>query len=60
LKYAVKATVFLTDMANFSAMNTIYANFFPENPPARSTVGNVTLALSALVEIEIVAVIPGT
>ena len=35
LNYVVKTTVFLSDMANFAAMNAIYAEFFPENFPAR-------------------------
>ena len=38
LNYVVKTTVFLRDMADFPKMNAIYAEFFPENPPARSTV----------------------
>ena len=57
LGQVVKTTVFLTNMADFAAMNGAYTDFFPENPPARSTVGNVTLALGAVVEIEAVAVI---
>jgi 2-iminobutanoate/2-iminopropanoate deaminase len=58
LQYAVKATVYLTDMANFAAMNAEYAKFFPQNPPARSTIGNVTLAAGALVEIDLIALVP--
>ena len=34
----VKTIVFLKDMADFPKMNAVYAEFFPENPPARSTV----------------------
>ena len=53
----VKTTVFLTDMANFKGMNEVYAEFFGENKPARSTVG-VELALpTLLVEIEATAVL---
>ena len=53
----VKTTVFLTDMANFAAMNAIYAEFFPENPPARSTVAVAGLPKGGLVEIEAVALV---
>ena len=51
----VKTTVFLSDMANFAAMNAIYAEFFGENRPARSTVAVAGLPKGALVEIEAVA-----
>ena len=57
LNYVVKTTVFLSDMANFAAMNAIYAEFFPENFPARSTVAAAGLPKGALVEIEAVALI---
>ncbi len=57
LGYVVKTTVFLTDMANFSAMNAIYNEFFIENPPARSTVAVAGLPKGGLVEIEVVALI---
>lgn len=52
---AVKTTVFLTDMANFKAMNEVYAEFFPEYPPARSTIAVAGLPLGAQVEIECIA-----
>ncbi len=55
LNYVVKTTVFLQDMADFAKMNAIYAEFFPENPPARSTVQVAGLPKGALVEIECVA-----
>ena len=38
LNFVVKTTVFLQDMGDFAKMNAIYAEFFPENTPARSTV----------------------
>ena len=38
LNFVVKTTVFLQDMGDFAKMNAVYAEFFPENPPARSTV----------------------
>ena len=51
----VKATVFLTDMANFAAMNAVYAKYFTEPFPARSTVAVAGLPRGAQVEIEVVA-----
>ena len=57
LSKVVKTTVFLSDMANFKAMNEVYAEFFPEHPPARSTVAVAGLPLGALVEIECVALV---
>jgi 2-iminobutanoate/2-iminopropanoate deaminase len=51
----VKATVFLSDMNNFAAMNEVYAKFFTKEPPARSTVQVARLPKDALVEIEVVA-----
>jgi 2-iminobutanoate/2-iminopropanoate deaminase len=52
----VKTTVFLQDMREFSRMNAVYAEFFPSEPPARSTVQVAALPLGARVEIEAVAV----
>jgi 2-iminobutanoate/2-iminopropanoate deaminase len=57
LNYVVKTTVFLADMADFAAMNAVYAEFFPENPPARSTVAVKALPKGGLVEIETVALL---
>jgi 2-iminobutanoate/2-iminopropanoate deaminase len=37
MSYVVKTTVYLVDMNDFAAMNAVYASFFPENPPARTT-----------------------
>lgn len=54
----VKATVFLSDMNNFAAMNAIYGEYFQTNPPARSTVQVARLPLDAKVEIELVAALP--
>jgi 2-iminobutanoate/2-iminopropanoate deaminase len=48
----VKTTVFLVDMADFAAMNTIYAEEFGENRPARSTIAVAALPVGARVEIE--------
>ncbi|MBL8089734.1 MAG: RidA family protein [Anaerolineales bacterium] len=57
LDHVVKTLVFLQDMADFPKMNAIYAEYFPENPPARSTVQVAALPKGALVEIEAVALI---
>ena len=57
LNYVVKTTVFLGDMADFAAMNAVYAEFFPENFPARSAVAAAGLPKGALVEIEAVALL---
>jgi 2-iminobutanoate/2-iminopropanoate deaminase len=54
-RHVVKTTVFLLDMAEFSRMNAVYAEFFPENPPARSAVQAAALPLGGRVEIEAVA-----
>jgi len=51
----VKTTVFMTDMADFADMNSVYAEFFTEPYPARSAVAVKTLPKNALVEIEVVA-----
>ena len=61
LDQVVKCTVFLTTMDNFAAMNAAYVTEWPAaHRPTRSTVGNVTLALGAHVEIEFTAYIgPG-
>ncbi|MEX0790470.1 MAG: RidA family protein [Actinomycetota bacterium] len=55
----IKTTVFLADMEDFPAMNKIYAGFFTENPPARSTVAVKTLPKNALFEIEAIAQLEG-
>jgi 2-iminobutanoate/2-iminopropanoate deaminase len=51
----VKSTVFLTDLNNFAGMNEIYAKFFTENFPARSTIQVAGLPKAASVEIEVIA-----
>ncbi|HLL74606.1 MAG TPA: RidA family protein [Pyrinomonadaceae bacterium] len=52
----VKTTVYLADMSDFAAMNEVYGRFFPENPPARSTVQAARLPRDARVEIDVIAV----
>jgi 2-iminobutanoate/2-iminopropanoate deaminase len=56
LGQVVKTTVFLVDMADFAAMNEVYARAFGDHRPARSTVAVVGLPRSVRVEIEVVAV----
>ena len=56
LSHVVKTTVFLLDIGEFKAMNTVYAEFFVDHPPARSTVQVAALPLGARVEIEAVAI----
>ncbi|MGZ4384235.1 MAG: RidA family protein [Gaiellaceae bacterium] len=56
----VKTTVFLTDLADFGAMNAVYAELVGERPPARATVQVAALPSGAKVEIEAVALVaPG-
>ncbi len=57
LNNIVKTTVFLTSMSDFQAMNNVYAEYFPETKPARSTIAVAELPRKALVEIECVAVV---
>jgi len=56
LAHVVKSTVFLVDMADFAAMNDVYAKRFGDHRPARSTVGVASLPRGFRVEIECVAV----
>jgi len=51
----VKTTVFLTDLANFAEMNRVYAEYFPQAPPARSTIQVAALPKGADIEIEVIA-----
>lgn len=51
----VKSTVFLTNLADFAAMNEVYGKHFTENFPARSTVQVAALPKGANVEIEVIA-----
>lgn len=55
LDNVVKTTVFLTSMSNFTAMNEVYATYFGDEPPARSTVAVAELPRGAQVEIEAIA-----
>ena len=55
LDQVIKTTVFLADMAEFTAMNEVYAKFFVNDPPARATVQAAGLPRDARVEIEVIA-----
>ena len=54
----VKTTIFLTDLADFQAVNSAYGEHFPKNPPARSTVQVAALPLGSNIEIEAVLHLP--
>jgi len=60
LGQVIKTTVFLKDMSDFPKMNAIYAEFFTDNPPARSTVAVAALPKGAMVEIEAIALLSAT
>lgn len=55
LDRVVKTTVFLRDIRDFPQMNAVYAEFFPADPPARSTVEVGPLPKGALIEIDAIA-----
>ena len=51
----VKTTVFMTDLTQFATLNGIYAQYFPENPPARSCVEVSRLPMGLSIEVECIA-----
>ena len=53
----IKTTVFMTNLADFNKMNAVYTEFFPKDPPARSTVQVAALPKMGVVEIEVVAMV---
>ena len=53
----VKTTVFLADINDFAEFNAVYAEFFPQDPPARTTVEAGGLPVGALIEVEAVALL---
>jgi len=57
-QHVAKVTIFLSDMADFAAVNEVYATYFPIDPPARACVEVARLPKDAGVEIECVAVCP--
>lgn len=52
----IKTTIFVKNMDDFAAVNEVYASYFTENHPARSTVQVAKLPMDALVEIEAIAI----
>ncbi|SFQ69450.1 reactive intermediate/imine deaminase [Roseivivax halotolerans] len=59
LSQVAKATVWLTDTADFVAFNKVYGSYFPSKPPARSAVCSALMVPGAVVEIEFLAYQPG-
>lgn len=55
--HIVKASIFMSDMAHYSAINEVYAKYFTANPPAREAVAVKTLPKNVNVEISVIAVI---
>ncbi len=58
LQDVVKTTVFMKNLSDFPRMNEVYAQYFPTNPPARSTVEVAKLPREVQVEIDAIAVFP--
>src|SRR5436853_6142118 len=56
-RHVVKATVYLSDLGNFQALNSVYAEYFGDHKPARSTVGVAQLPRGAAGEMDLVAVL---
>ena len=56
LRWVVKTTVYLQDINEFTRMNSVYAEFFKENPPARTTVQVAALPKGVAVEIDAIAI----
>jgi 2-iminobutanoate/2-iminopropanoate deaminase len=54
LDRAVKANVYLKDMNDFAAMNEVYARYFPQNPPARTTIQAARLPMDIRIEIDLI------
>ena len=57
MSHIVRCGVFLQSMDDFSAMNDVYVEFFPEDPPARTTIEVARLPLNMSVEIDCIAVV---
>ncbi|MCY4539252.1 MAG: Rid family detoxifying hydrolase [Chloroflexi bacterium] len=53
----VKTTVFLADINDFGAFNAVYSEYFPQDPPARTTVQAGALPIGALIEVEAIALL---
>jgi len=59
LEDAVRVGIYVTDMGTFPEVNAAYAEYFPSEPPARSTIAVTALPLGARVEIDAVVALPG-
>jgi 2-iminobutanoate/2-iminopropanoate deaminase len=59
LSGAVRCGIYVTDMATFGEVNAAYAEFFPDAPPARSTIGVASLPVGAQVEIDAIVALGG-
>lgn len=57
LRNIIKTTIFLADLADFQTVNAIYGSYFPQQPPARSTVQVAALPRGARIEIEAIALV---
>jgi 2-iminobutanoate/2-iminopropanoate deaminase len=57
LENVVKTTIFMIDLSEFQSVNEVYAQFFPQEPPARSTVQVTALPRGVRIEIEAVAIL---
>lgn len=55
MTHVVKTTIFVKDISDFTAVNEVYAEFFPSQPPARSTAAVAALPKGAVLEIEAIA-----
>jgi 2-iminobutanoate/2-iminopropanoate deaminase len=58
LEHVLKATVFLSDMSNFSRMNEIYGQYFKKDPPVRTTVEVARLPFDIMLEVDVIAYMP--
>jgi 2-iminobutanoate/2-iminopropanoate deaminase len=56
MENVVKTTVYLKDIGEFAQMNAVYAEFFPKDPPARTTIQAAALPMGLSVEIEAIAI----
>src|SRR5215470_19483337 len=57
LDSVVKTTVYIKDMGEFARMNEVYGKYFPENPPARSTIEAARLPRDVRIEIDAIAIV---
>jgi 2-iminobutanoate/2-iminopropanoate deaminase len=58
LEHVVRTTIYLTNMADFAAVNEVYGGYFAMDPPARATVGVARLPKEVSIEIDLIAALP--